>query len=505
LNAIENETGKGIFVKILPVTGEQPGSDPVKDPANELAVGAFGDTVKTETTAWHEIVDAAERHNQPGRFTSLVGWEWSSIPTGANLHRVVVSPDGGEKSKKYLPYGSDQSQYPEDLWSWFEQTNKDTGARFLSIPHNSNISKGYMFADTTLKGESITAAYAKQRMKWEPITEITQIKGDSETHPSLSPDDEFAGFENYPFYIQQTWEEYLPKKGDFVRSALRRGLEIEQNVGANPYKFGVIGSTDSHTGIASAEENNFWGKMAKDSTPETKLDGLVRDGGDSANGWHRAAQGLAAVWAKENTREEIFAAFQRKETYATTGPRMKVRFFAGWNFVEEDLQARDFVERAYQKGVPMGGDLIAPQQAENGPQFLIRVTKDPLEANLDRVQMIKGWVDAAGKSQERIFNVAWSGERELSADGALPAVGNTVDAGVPTYNNSIGSGELSVMWADPEFDASQRAFYYVRALQIPTPRHSLYDAVALQQEATDVAPAVIQERAYTSPIWYAPQ
>ena len=516
LDAIENETGKGIFLKILPVAGENPGGDPVQDPANVLQLGAFGDTIKTETTAWHEIVDAAERHNVPGKFTSLIGWEWSSIPTGANLHRVVITPDGGDKAKQFLPFGSDQSQYPEDLWAWFEETQDKTGTRFMAIPHNSNISKGYMYAETTLRGQPITAEYAKRRIEWEPLSEVTQIKGDSETYPTLSPDDEFADFEPYEYYIQQTWEEYKPQAGDYIRSALRTGLEIEQKVGVNPYKFGLIGSTDAHTGIASAEENNFWGKMAKDSTPETKLGGLVRDGGDSANGWHRAAQGLAAVWAKENTREEIYAAFKRKETYATTGPRMAIRVFAGWAFDAADADAKDFANIGYAKGVPMGGDLSSGADLARGaalagvladsraPQLLIRATKDPLGANLDRLQVVKGWLDANGKSHEKVHNVAWSGDRQINAKGKLAPVGNTVDLSVPSYDNSIGVAELSIVWTDPTFDPTQRAFYYVRALQIPTPRHSLYDAVALQQPHTDVAPATIQERAYTSPIWYTP-
>jgi len=503
LDAIENDTGREIFKNILPVPPENPGGDPVADPANILPLGAFGDTLKTEITAWGEIVDAAERHNQPGKFTSLIGWEWSSIPTGANLHRVVITPDGGDIAKQFLPFGSDQSQYPEDLWAWLEETQKITGARFIAIPHNSNISKGYMFAETTLKGQPITAEYARQRISWEPIVEVTQIKGDSETHPDLSPADEFADFEEYPFYIQQVWSEYKAQAADYIRPALMRGLAIEQKIGVNPYKFGLIGSTDAHTGLASAEENNFWGKMAKDSTPETKRSTLISNN-KSSNGWVMAAQGLAAVWAQENTREAIYAAFKRKETYATTGPRIAIRVFAGRNFEAADAQANNFAEIGYAKGVPMGGDLTRTDESFNNIQLLIHAVKDPKGANLDRLQVIKGWVTSDGQQMEKIVNVAWSGERQLDSAGKLAAVGNTVDESIPAYENSIGTAEFSTLWSDPEFDPDQRAFYYVRVLQIPTPRHSLYDGVALQTGAPEEAPAIIQERAYTSPIWYTP-
>ena len=504
LNAIEEEAGREFFNKLLPVAAQNVGGDPVADSNNDISNRTFGNSTKTETRAWHEIVDAAERHNEPGKFSSIIGWEWSSIPTGANLHRVVISADGADKAKQYLPFGSDQSQYPQDLWSWLEATQKETGSRFLAIPHNSNISKGYMFAETTLKGQPITAEYAKRRMTWEPITEVTQIKGDSETHPSLSPDDEFADFETYKFYIQQVWSEYNPNAADYIRSALRRGLEIEQKVGVNPYKFGLIGSTDAHSGLSSAEESNFWGKMAKDSTPESKRTTIDEDT-TQPSGWNMAAQGLAAVWAKENTREEIFAAFKRKETYATTGPRIAVRMFAGWDFVEGDAQAKNFADIGYSKGVPMGGDLVSTSSDHaKSPQLLIRAVKDPVDANLDRVQVIKGWVDSQGASHEKVYDVAWSQERSLGADGRLAAVANSVDLASASYTNKIGAAELSTVWADPSFNASQRAFYYVRVLQIPTPRHSLYDAVALQKAVAGEAPAVIQERAYTSPVWFTP-
>jgi len=502
-DAIEGGAGSDVFVSILPNKAQNPGTDPVQDPVNIIPDTGFGDTIPTETTAWHEIVDAAERHNEPGKFTSLIGWEWSSIPTGANLHRVVLTPDGADKAKQFLPFGSDQSQYPEDLWQWLEDTRDRTDTRFVAIPHNSNISKGYMYSETTLKGEPITAQYARRRMSWEPVSEVTQIKGDSETHPSLSPQDEFADFETYTHYIQQEAQEYTPAAGDFIRSGLKRGLAIEEEVGVNPYKFGLIGSTDSHSGLSSAEENNFWGKFARDSTPQTKrTDDSI--GESNVNGWNMSASGLAAVWAKDNTREEIYAAFLRKEVYATTGTRLKVRLFAGWDFNPDAADSNNLAELGYAQGVPMGGDLTRNPDPSAAPQLLIRAVKDPKDANLDRVQVVKGWMDQAGQQQEDVFNVAWSDNRTLDAKGKLAPVGNTVDIATAHYENTIGSAELSTLWTDPSFDPSQRAFYYVRVLQIPTPRHSLYDAVALQQPAPKEGPTTIQERAYTSPIWYTP-
>lgn len=501
---LNDGTGHEIFVDILPKEMANPGGDPVQDPNNILPEPAFGDTRGIQKTAWDEIVDAAERHNEPGNFTSFIGWEWSSIPTGSNLHRIVMSPDGGETAKKYLPFGSDVSQYPEDLWAWLDKTSTETGAEFIAIPHNSNISKGYMFADTTLKGEAITADYARTRVQWEPVTEITQIKGDSETHPELSPDDEFADFETYGFYIENSSKQYpyTAGEGDYVRSALKTGLRIEGEVGVNPYKFGVIGSTDSHSGLASADEDNFWGKMARDSTPENKR--LFGVGTRRLTGWNMAAQGLAAVWAEENTREAIFRAFKRKEVYATTGPRMRVRMFGGWSFDGFDHTSEKIAEVGYRSGVPMGGDLAKPSKEGSAPKLLIQAVKDPLGVNLDRVQVIKGWQDANGNTHERIYNVAWSGERGLDDAGKLPPIGDSVSRITGKTDGSIGTPELVTVWTDPDFNAEERAFYYVRVLQVPTARHSLLDAIALQEPAPEEGPATIQERAYTSPIWYTP-
>jgi len=504
--AIAGEGGSAIFNSLLPHKEDHPGGDPVQDPANILPTNTLGDTLTIETTAWHEIVDAAERHNKPGEFTTFSGWEWSSIPIGANLHRVVFTPDAGDKARQFVPYGSDQSQYPEDLWTFLEDTQERTGARFVAMPHNSNISKGYMYTETSLKGEPITAEYARRRMRWEPISEVTQIKGDSETHPVVSPDDEFADFETYSYYIQQEPQEYKPTAADYMRGALKTGLALEQTIGVNPYQFGVIGSTDSHSGLSSAEEDNFWGKFARDSTPETKH-GKDKISGGKVTGWSMSASGLAAVWSRDNTRDEIFAAFQRKETYATTGTRLKVRVFGGWDFDDSVLEAADFAETGYARGVPMGGTLTPGGVTEDGmprmPQMIIRAEMDPSNANLDRIQVIKGWVDASGTQHERVYNVAWSGDRVLDDNGKLPAVGNTVNLETGAWDNSIGAPVLAALWEDVDFDPTQRAFYYVRVLQIPTPRHSLPDSIALQSAIPEEeGPATIQERAYTSPIWY---
>jgi hypothetical protein len=477
-------------------------------------------------SVWGEIMDAAERHNEPGKFTTFLGWEWSSTPSGANLHRVVFLREGKKIGKKFQPYTTLDSDKPEDLWKWLDTTSKDTGANFVAIPHNQNISKGLMFPIADSYGNAITKAYAELRMRWEPIVETTQIKGDSETHPMLSPTDEFADFETYAHYIEvgegeevvlfgdalleelsakdreylEKHEERAAKAGDYTRSALMRGLAIEARIGANPYKFGMIGSTDSHTGMSSAEEDNFWGKMAIDSIPENKDKVIVPP---KTKGLDMGAAGLAAVWAEENTREALFDAFRRKETYATTGTRLRVRFFGGWEFAAGDAESDGLAEIGYGKGVPMGGDLSRAPEGR-APTFLIHAVKDPSHANLDRVQVIKGWVDAEGMPQEKIYDVALSDGRSVGRRGKVEPVGNTVNLKTATWTNSIGDTQLASVWTDPDFDAAQSAFYYVRVLQIPTPRNSLYDAVALNKPHPKGYPATIQERAYTSPIWYTP-
>jgi hypothetical protein len=484
----------------------------------------YNDQINSEV--WASIMEAADRHNEPGVFTAFMGWEWSSTPNGNNLHRVVVMREGKEKGEQFIPYNSLDSNRPEDLWDWLEMTSDKTGAHFIAIPHNSNISGGLMFSLTDSDGALITPDYAEARMKWEPIVEVTQIKGDSETHPDLSPDDDFADYETYEHliaaegaettsmfthaflagldeddraYVEMN-QDLVEKRSNYVRSGLIRGLVIQNRIGANPYKFGVIGSTDSHSGLSSAEEGNFWGKMALDSTPDSKSEEII----PGTTGWDMGAAGMVAVWANENSREDLFDAMQRKETYATTGPRIQLRFFGGWSYADADLQGEDFAMRAYDKGVPMGGDL-PPRGANAAPTFIMSALKDPAGANLDRVQIVKGWLDDEGMPQERVYDVAWSDERTEVADGKLEFVGNTVDLETGNYTNSIGDTALAARWTDPDFDPAQAAMYYVRVIEIPTPRHTLLDAIALGMDVSETGhPATIQERAYSSPIWYTP-
>jgi hypothetical protein len=478
---------------------------------------------KVNRTIWGQIMDAAERHYEPGKFTTFLGWEWSSTPEGANLHRVIFMREGKQAGVQFIPFTSFDSANPEDLWKWLEETSERSGSNFVAIPHNSNISKGLMFPIVDSYGKLITSAYADTRMRWEPVVEMTQIKGDSETHPTLSPTDEFADFETFEHLIEvgekkevslfgeametelttadredlEKHQDYVAKAGDYARSALKRGLAIEARIGSNPYKFGMIGSTDSHTAMASAEENNFHGKMALDSTPESKSKDII----PGMKGNDMGAAGLVAVWAEENTRESIFDAFRRKEVYASSGPRIKVRFFGGWDYESKDTEACNLAEVGYKKGVPMGGDLTKAPEGK-APTFIAAALKDPVEANLDRIQIVKGWVDDKGEPHEKVYNLALSGGRKGARDGKVKPVGNTVDIKTATYTNTIGAAQLCGVWTDPDFKPNLRAFYYVRVLQIPTPRHSLYDAVALNTDPPEGYPATIQERAYTSPIWY---
>ena len=474
------------------------------------SLGLINEEAATRISAsqWTKSMQAADRHYAPGQFTTLVGWEWSQTASGANLHRIIVSDTDGKTASSFDPVGSDDAPYPEQLWDQLDVLSKATGADFVSIPHNSNLSKGYMFSKTTLKGLPITADYATKRVKWEPLVEATQIKGDSETHPDLTPDDEFADFENFNFYLQAfpQAQGYKIQKGDTVRSALKNGLELQANIGVNPFKVGMIGSTDAHSAIASAEEPNFWGKVATDSTPENKRrddpDGYA-DGKQGFNGWNMSASGLAAVWSTDNSRESIIAAMKRRETYASTGPRIRVRMFAGWHFATADAMSPDIADIGYAQGVPMGGELTKAPEG-GAPHFLIRATKGPIDHNLDRVQVIKAWLGSDGEAQERIFDVVWSGDRQPNAHGKLPAVGNTADIRTGKTANTIGTVELATVWADPEFDPARSAVYYVRVLQIPTVRHSQLDAIALGIDTPYEGPATIQERAYTSPVWYTP-
>jgi Protein of unknown function (DUF3604) len=450
---------------------------------------------------WRQYTEAAEAHNAPGQFTAMIGWEWTSGPGGANLHRVVFTDADGETAQSFQPYSAFDSAYPEDLWAWLEKTSAQTNSQFVAIPHNSNISKGFMFPQTTIRNQPVSLEYAQARQKWEPVAEITQYKGDSETVAVLSPADEFADFETYGYFLQSKAQDYQPTEGDYLRGALKRGIELDKSLGINPYKYGLIGSTDSHTGLASAEENNFHGKFARDGIPGNK--GMHVGQPHRSSGWAMSAQGLAAVWTERNDRQSIMAAFKRREVYATTGPRISLRFFGGWNFSASDLESADFAAVGYSKGVPMGGDLHGENQ-NSSPSFLIRASGDPLGAKLDRIQVVKGWLDSEGQSQEKVFDVVWAGERRPNSAGKIPAIGNTVDETTAGYSNTIGTQELSTLWTDPDFDPKVRAFYYTRVLQIPTARHSLYDAIALQIGEADRGVNSLQERAYSSPIWYTP-
>ena len=452
------------------------------------------------TSAWESEIEAAERHNDPGRFTALIGFEWTSNAGGANLHRVVFQAEGGAVARQYIPYSFLESDDPEDLWKWLDATSERTGATFVAIPHNPNISLGRMFPLVRNDGESVDEAYAKKRSQWEPVVEATQIKGDSEAHPALSPNDEFANYEVYDFALTPDGTRPDPTPGDYLRTGLLRGLELGRSLGTNPYKVGMIGSTDSHTGITAVEENNFAGKGQHDNLPGKRAHPT---GIGSSKGWDMGAAGWAGVWATENTREALVAAFQRKEVYATTGPRITLRLFGGADFEEADTEG-DIAAAGYARGVPMGGDLKLASGVS--PTFLAAVMKDPDGAHLDRLQIIKGWVDEGGAAQERIYDVAVSGDRKIGADGRCKeAVGNTVDLATGRYTNTIGAAQLLAAWSDPDFDPKQAAFYYVRALEIPTPRYSLLDAIALGIDVKETNhPATIQERVYSSPIWYTP-
>jgi hypothetical protein len=455
-------------------------------------------------SVWSDVADTADRHNDPGKFTAFIGWEWSSMPGGQNLHRIVFLPEGADVAKQFVPFSAFDSDVETKFWAWLDETSERTGAEFVAIPHNGNISNELMFPLTDRAGNPISVDYANTRMRWEPVMEITQIKGDSETHPALSPDDEFADFETYEhtFEMGHGDKEEAPdhRQGSYVRAGLKRGLEFDEKIGANPFKYGLIGSTDAHTGFASAEEDNFWGKFSLDAIPDNKQDTELTPG---TYGWDMSASGLAAVWAPENTRQAITDAFKRREVYGTSGPRITLRFFGGFDFTAADADARNIAEVGYAKGVPMGSDLST--SSGSAPSFLIHAARDPRTANLDRIQIVKGYLAAEGAAQEQVYDVAWSDDRNLDADGKLPAVGNSVDLSTGLVANDIGAAQLATVWTDPDFDPARKAFYYVRVLQIPTPRNSTYDAIALGIDPAETGKSItIQERAYSSPIWYTP-
>ena len=464
-------------------------------------------------TAWHETIDAAEGANEPGRFTAFIGFEWTSNTGGNNLHRNVIFRGNGAQARLvepftvYKPFGSDN---PEDLWKWMAATEAKTGTEVLAIAHNGNLSNGLMFPVVEAFGKKLDRAYAETRQKWERLYEVTQTKGDGEAHPFLSPNDEFANFERWD---KGNLDGSVPKtkemlEFEYARSAFKNGLKLESILGVNPYKFGLISGTDTHTGMSSAEEENFFGKTTpQEPSPERMLAKFIDNPktGVKIMDWEVSSSGYGAVWATENTREAVFDAMQRRETYATTGPRMVVRFFGGWDYEAADARTRNPAVVGYTKGVPMGGDL-AGAPAGKAPTFLVAALRDPIGANLDRIQIVKGWMDAKGELQEKVYDVVWgdADKRQPGADGKLPPVGNTVDVENAVWTNTIGDPELIAVWKDPAFDAKQRAFYYARVLEIPTPRWTAYDAKRFGNKPHPGTTMTLQERAYTSPIWYTP-
>lgn len=489
--------------------GDPAGAWSIWSSAKSTGQDPLADYQEIYESAWSDITAAAERHNQPGFFTALIGFEWTSNPDRNNLHRNVIFRGGKDGADKIIPFSNFDSFDPEDLWNWMERAEETTGQRLLAIPHNGNLSNGLMFDDLRLSGEPYDIDYFKQRARWEPLYEITQMKGDGETHPMLSPDDAFADFETWDkgqLGPEPKTPDMLPR--EYVRSALRRGLAYQFEAGVNPFKFGVVGSTDSHTSLSTVGEDNFFGKVAAvepTADPirfEEVVGGIGGDESVAQYAWQTSASGLAAVWARENTREAIWDALARKEVYATTGPRMRVRVFAGYDFETDDLPRADFDAYGYENGVPMGADLKADGDGR-APRFLVRALRDPDGANLDRIQIIKGWLNADGTTSERVYDVACGGRDLVNASCDGP-VGDTVDLERATWTNDIGRATLSGFWEDPDYDPALSSFYYVRVLAIPTPRWTTYDAKVFGSDVPQGSPGSIQERAYTSPIWYTP-
>ena len=457
--------------------------------------------------AWEAYTELADTYNDPGRFTALIGYEWTALG-GNNLHRNVVFRDDGETARKTIPFSQFDSQNPEDLWRALEKFSAETGAQVLSIPHNGNLSNGRMFAVTNFDGSPLTKELADLRARMEPLIEATQIKGDSEAHPFLSPDDEFADHETWDAANLNGTElkEDSMFQYEYTREALKTGLKLKKSLGVNPYRFGMVGGTDSHTSLAAVEEENFFGKHSGVEPEPNRWEHTVisspLDPDLTILGWQQAAAGYSGVWATKNTREAIFEAMQRKEVYATTGPRIVVRFFGGWSFTDQDIQNRVPAFTGYEKGVPMGGELGKAES--KAPSFLVAAAKDPYSGNLDRVQIVKGWMDKKGKTHEKVYDVVWSDDRKPNSQGKLPPVGNTVNVEKATWANSIGDPELITVWKDPNFDKKESAFYYARVIEIPTPRWTAYESKRFGIKMDDDVPMTTQERAYTSPIWYTP-
>jgi len=463
---------------------------------------------KIARSVWSAYTATAEQYNEPGRFTALIGYEWTSLIKGNNLHRVLIFRGDKSKADQILPFTFADSPDPERLWEFMAAYEKKTGDYVLAIPHNGNLSNGMMFMLKTIPGNPFDRAYAETRARWEPVYEITQIKGDGESHPFLSPNDEFAGYEAWD---RGNLDMSQPKTNDmlqyeYAREALKNGLRLGVKLGVNPFKFGVVGSTDSHTSLATTEEENFFGKHTgkEPSNHRWNTPVLSTPAGD-VMGWEQVSSGLAAVWATENNRESIWDAINRREVYGTTGTRILVRFWGGWDFTASDATSRLPAALGYAKGVAMGGEL-RKVPAGKAPTFLVAALKDPYSGNLDRIQIIKGWLDKEGKTHEKVYDVVWGDaeRREPDAKGKLPPVGNTVDVKNATWTNTIGDPELITVWKDPDFDPARPAFYYARVIEIPTPRWTAYDAKRYGITMDAAVPMTTQERAYTSAIWYTP-
>jgi hypothetical protein len=487
--------------------GTLPG--PLKDPT------IVGPVMKS---VWQQYTATAEKYNEPGRFTAMIGYEWTSVPGGNNLHRNVMFRDGKDKADQVFPFSSWNSEDPEKLWEWMAQYEQKTGGKLLAIAHNANLSNGRMFELQTFTGSPLTRDYAERRARWEALQEIVQTKGNSETHPLISPNDEFAGdlgvagweYGNLTLTDKPLSKEMMPTS--YLRAGLMRGLEQEAKLGVNPFKFGIVGSTDVHNSLMAIEEDNFFGKLPIQEPSPHRWEHLSKESDwkegvpkKSRYTWHYLGAGYAAVWATENTREAIWDAMKRKEVYGTSGTRLTLRFFGGWDYTPSDLKNRNFAWVGYQKGVPMGGDL-AKAPAGKAPTFLVAAMKDPLFGNLDRLQIVKGWLGKDGKAQEKVYDVAWGdADKRQPVNGRLPPVGNTVDVASATWTNTIGDPELAAVWTDPDFDPAQRAFYYARAIEIPTPRWTAYDQVRFGVKMSPEVPMTQQERAWSSPIWYTPE
>ncbi len=481
----------------------------VQEIANDIATGKpkFRND-KVTRTVWDQVIDTASKYNQPGTFTALNGYEYTPAPNGNNLHRVVVFRDGPDRVKQVIPFSGFDSPDPEKLWAFMAGYEEKTGGSTLAIPHNPNLSHGVMFAET-VNGKAMTRDYAERRARWEPLLEVTQMKGDSEAHSLLSPEDEFADFETWDSTnLSGAPKEDGMQKYEYARSALRLGIQLEEKLGANPFKFGMIGSSDTHTSMSTTREDNYFGKLPHYEPAAKRSKEVVirniKDNSPIVYSWQLGASGLVVAWAKENTRESIFDAMARKEVYATSGSRITVRVFAGWDYEKDEVETQHFAREGYKRGVPMGGDLRKALKGKS-PTFMVRALRDPDNANLDRIQIIKGWLDKKGETHERIYDVAVSDGRKIGKDGRCKTpVGSTVDIKDASYTNTIGDPLLTAFWKDPDFDPKQSAFYYVRVIEIPKPRWTAYDAKRFGVKMPDEVPMTIQDRAYTSPIWYTP-